>query len=218
MVRHYQNTNLTLHSESTYFGLAVQENKGPFISEYLNRLHKTMGQALIQYPRVFAFRVDLRLPVETKLPDYAFTNEVIERFIESFKAKIKHNRSQARQLNKHAHDSKVRYVWARELGQHGKPHYHLAILLNRDAFTALGKFEAGRDNMFNRLVEAWASALGLPVKDVKGLVEIPTNPFYYLNRGELGGQAAFFYRTSYLCKSATKVFGDGSHGFGCSRS
>jgi hypothetical protein len=50
------------------------------------------------------------------------------------------------------------------------------------------------------------------------LVEVPPNPFYYLNRGELEGQAAFFYRASYLCKSATKVFGDGSHGFGCSRS
>lgn len=218
MIRHSQNTNLTLHTGSTYVGLSVQENKGPFIREYLNRLHQTMGRALAQYARVFAFRVDLRLPTGTELPDYAFTNEVIERFIESFKAKIKHNRSQARQLNKYAHNSRVRYVWARELGQHGKPHYHLAILLNRDAFTALGKFEAGRDNMFNRLEGAWASALGLPIEGVSGLVQIPTNPFYYLNRGESETQAAFFHRASYLCKSATKVFGDGSHGFGCSRS
>ncbi|VVP01648.1 hypothetical protein PS838_02854 [Pseudomonas fluorescens] len=217
MSRHPQNTNLTLHTGSTYVGLSVQENKGPFIREYLNRLYLTMERALTQYSRVFAFRVDLRLPSETELPDYAFTNEVIERFIESFKAKIKHNRSQARQLNKYAHDSTVRYVWARELGQHGKPHYHLAILLNRDAFTALGKYEIGRDNMFNRLVEAWASALGLSVEAVSGLVEIPNNPSYPMNRDDPVGQEEFFYRASYLCKSATKVFGDGSHGFGCSR-
>lgn len=218
MTRHAMNTNLTLHKESAYQGFAVQVDKGPFINEYLGRLHQTMERALTQYARVFAFRVDLRLPADTQLPAFAFTNEVIDRFMASFKAKIKHNRSQARLLNKYAHDSKVRYVWAREQGQHGKPHFHLAILLNRDAFTALGKFEVGRDNMFNRLVEAWASALGLSVEAVKGLVEIPTNPFYYLNRGELEGQAEFFHRTSYLCKSATKVFGDGSHGFGCSRS
>ncbi|WP_241662881.1 inovirus Gp2 family protein [Pseudomonas sp. Sample_9] len=215
MARCQQNTNLTLHRESVYLGLAVQATKGPFISQYLNRLHETMVRALAQYPRVFTFRIDLRLPARTDLPDYAYTNVVIERFIESFKAKIKHNRSQARQLNKHAHDSKVRYVWAREHGLYGKPHNHMAILLNREA---LGKFEAGRDNMFNRLVEAWASALGGAVEAVKGLVEIPTNPFYYLNRGEPEVQAAFFRHTSYLSKSATKVFGDGSHGFGCSRS
>lgn len=218
MIRHPKNTNLTLHKEKAYHGLAVQVDKGPFVSEYLCRLYQTMDRSLAQYPRVFAFRFDLRLPVDTPLPDYVYTNVVIERFIESFKAKIKHNRSRARQLNKYAHDSKVRYVWAREHGAQGKPHHHLAILLNRDAFTALGKFEVGRDNMFNRLAEAWASALGLSVEAVKGLIEMPTNPFYYLNRGEPKGQAELFYRASYLCKSATKVFGDGSHGFGCSRS
>lgn len=217
MIRHPSNTNLSLHYENTYQGLPVQVDKGPFISEYLNRLYQTMGQALSQYPRVFAFRFDLRHPAEIQLPDFVYTNQVIERFMESFKAKIAHNRRQARQLNKYAHDSKVRYVWAREQGQHGKPHYHLAILLNRDAFTALGKFEAGRDNMFNRLEQAWASALGLSVEAVRGLVELPRNPCYHLNLGELGGQAEFFHRASYLCKAATKVFGDGSHGFGASR-
>jgi len=217
MIRHPSNTNLSLHYENTYQGFPVQIEKGPFISEYLNRLYQTVGRALTQYPRVFAFRFDLRFPTETQLPDFVCTNQVIERFMESFKAKIAHNRSQARQLNKYAHDSKVRYVWAREQGQHGKPHYHLAILLNRDAFTALGKFETGRDNMFNRLEQAWASALGLSVEAVSGLVEIPRNPCYHLNLGELGGQAEFFHRASYLCKAATKVFGDGSHGFGASR-
>ena len=217
MIRHPSNTNLSLHYENTYQGFPVQIEKGPFISEYLNRLYQTVGRALTQYPRVFAFRFDLRLPTETQLPDFVCTNQVIERFMESFKAKIAHNRSQARQLNKYAHDSKVRYVWAREQGQHGKPHYHLAILLNRDAFTALGKFETGRDNMFNRLEQAWASALGLSVEAVRGLVELPRNPCYHLNLGELGGQAEFFHRASYLCKAATKGIGDGSHGFGASR-
>ncbi|WP_046487645.1 inovirus Gp2 family protein [Pseudomonas veronii] len=217
MSRHPDNTNLTLHNDSTFQGWPIQMDKGPFIQQYLNRLQQTIQCALTQHPRVFAFRFDLRLPVGIQLPDDAYTNEVIGRFIDSFKAKIAHNRSQARQLNPYAHDSKVRYFWAREQGQHGKPHYHLAILLNRDAFTALGKFETGRDNMFNRLEGAWASALGLPVEAVKGLVEIPQNPSYFLNVGELEGQAAFFHRTSYLCKAATKVFGDGSHGFGASR-
>ena len=218
MIRHSDNTNLILHTNSTFQNWPVQEDKGPFIQQYLNRLQQTMQYALAQYPRVFAFRVDLRLPMGIQLPDSAYTNQVIERFIESFKAKIRHNRSMARQLNPYAHDSKVRYVWAREHGQHGKPHHHLAILLNYDAFSALGKLESGRDNMFNRLEGAWASALGLSVEAVRGLVEIPQNPYYHLYRDEIAGQAAFFRRASYLCKSSTKVFGDGSHGFGCSRS
>lgn len=217
MIRHPGNTNLILHADNAFQGWPIQVDKGPFIQQYLSRLQQTMQCALAQYPRIFAFRFDLRFPARIQLPDSVYTNQVVERFIESFKAKIAHNRSQARQLNKYAHDSKVRYVWAREFGEHGKPHYHLAILLNRDAFTALGKFEVGRDNMFNRLVEAWASALGLSVDAVMGLVEVPPNPCYHLNLGEPRGQAEFFHRTSYLCKAATKVFGDSSHGFGASR-
>ena len=218
MIRHPDNTNLIFHRDSTFLGWPIQEDKGPFIQQYLHRLLETMQYALAEYPRVFAFRVDLRLPMGIPLPDYAYTNQVIEYFIASFKAKIKHNRSRACVSNPYAHDFKVRYFWVREHGQQGKPHYHLAILLNRDAFNCLGWFNSDRDNMFNRLQEAWASALGLSIGEVRGLVESPRKSIYKLNRGDLEGQTAFFSRTSYMCKSATKVFEDGSHAVGCSRS
>lgn len=217
MVRHRQNRNLVLHQGSSYCGMPIQADKGPFVAQYLDRLCNTASRALQQYSRVFAFRVDLRFPADFEPSDDACTNQVIERFFESFKAKIRHNRRMARMANKHAHDSNVRYVWAREVGQHGRPHYHVAFLLNYDAFNALGKFETGRDNMFNRLEEAWASALGLPVAAVKGLVEIPSNPTYCLRRDDPQNQAVFFHRASYLCKAATKVYGNGQHGFGASR-
>src|SRR5689334_4330450 len=103
MIRHPKNTNLTLYYENTYLGLAVQVDKAPFIQEYLSRLHQTISRSLSQYSRVFAFRFDLRLPTNIQLPDYAFTNEVVDRFIESFKAKIKHNRQMAKLVNKYAH-------------------------------------------------------------------------------------------------------------------
>lgn len=217
MLRHSQNSNLVIHNELGYRGLPIQIDKGPFIRQYLERLHATIDRALQQHSRVFAFRVDLRFPAAFAYGRGDYTNQVFERFVESFKARIRHNRCIARRENKHAHQSGVRYVWAREVGQHGRPHYHVAFFLNYDAFNALGKFEPGRDNMFNRLQEAWASALGSSVDEAKGLVEIPSNPTYCLRRDEPQGVVDFFYRASYLCKAATKVYGSGQHGFGSSR-
>lgn len=217
MIRHPANSNLTVHYDSSYSGLPIQLEKGPFIREYLDRLHQTVMRAIGQYPRVFAFRFDLRLPLGQNPQCLNYENEIIDRFIESFKAKIRHNRQMAFRVNKYAHDSVVRYVWTREVGQHGRPHYHLAILLNYDAFCSLGRFSPGRDNMFNRLQDAWASALGLPPDAVVGLVEIPANPYYHIHRDDSTSIAQFFFRASYLCKSATKSFGNGSHGFGASR-
>ena len=217
MLRHHQNKNLLIHYGCDYCGLPVQSDKGPFFQQYLERLRGVIDSALQQYSRVLAFRIDLRFPVGITLPEDRCTNKVIERFIKSLKAKISNNRKNARQENKYAHDSVVRFVWTREVGSNGKPHYHMAILLNFDAFNALGKFETGRDNMFNRLEQAWASALGLSVEAVRGLVEIPANSAYCLRRNDPQSQADFFYRASYLCKVATKVYGNGQHGFDASR-
>lgn len=217
MNRHPGNTHLNLHYGDTYQGFPIQVKKGPFIHSYLGRLLQTIVFSLNEYPRTFAFRVDLRLPASTLIHDLFLTNLAMERFFESFKAKIRHNRYKARQARQYAHDSKVRYVWAREFNEAGTPHYHVAILLNNDAFCSLGNFYSESKNMFNRLEEAWASALCLSIEEVRGLVEIPRNACYKLQRDDRDSQADFFYRTSYLCKADTKVYGDGSHGFGASR-
>lgn len=191
--------------------------KGSFIAEYLASLKNTIDLALGQYPRLLAFRADLRLPLGIDLPDYAHTNQVMSKFIESFKAKIEHNRAKARDQNPYAHESKVRYVWAREIGAGERPHYHLLILLNRDAFYTVGRLQSENSNMIKRLQEAWASALGLQLDQVRGLVEFPANSTFRIDRGDTEALANLFHRASYLCKAATKHFGDGCHGFGCSR-
>lgn len=220
IIRHPDNSNLTLHYDDNYLGLPIQFDKGPFILEYLERLYRTMYRAIDQYQRVFAFRIDLRLPSGQIPHGSLYENEVVDRFIESFKAKIEHNRQMAKRLNPHAHDTVVRYVWTREVGQRGRgvPHYHMAILLNYDAYHSLGIFSPGRENMFNRLQDAWASALSLHSVAVAGLVEIPKNPYYRIGRDDTESIAEFFHRASYLCKAATKEFGGGGHGFGASRS
>lgn len=217
MAHHPINSNHTLHFENHYKGLEIQFDKGPFIREYLDRLHQTLAVSLGDYKRVFAFRFDLRFPNHLNETNFNLDNQVIDRFIESFKAKLRHNRQMAKRENKYAHDTVVRYVWTREVGQLGKPHYHFAIFLNYDAFCSIGKFESGRDNIFNRIQEAWASALARPVSDITGTVHFPLNPYYHLHSEDALGIGQFFKRASYLCKAATKEFGNGIHGFGASR-
>ncbi|WP_286954010.1 MULTISPECIES: inovirus Gp2 family protein [unclassified Pseudomonas] len=221
MLRHPDNTNLHIHTGDLFEGLPIMFDKGPFVTEYLAALKRTIDNALNQYPRGLAFRIDLRLPVGIVLPDYAYTNQVMSRFIESFKAKIEHNRLKVREQNKYAHDCRVRYVWAREVGWEGRPHYHLLILLNRDAFYTVGRLQSVSPNMISRMQEAWASALKCEVEQVRGLVHIPPNAEYRVDRdfrpGNVDQLPELFHRASYLCKAATKRYGEGAHGFGCSR-
>ena len=84
--------------------------------------------------------------------------------------------------------------------------------------------------MISRLEESWAGALELSVGQVRGLVHIPDNATYRVDRNPRARKVAgndckvlvdelpaLFYRASYLCKVATKSYGDNHHGFGSSR-
>lgn len=216
MKRHPKNNNLTLFFGESFEGFDVQHRYAPLVEEYLSRTLYVARLALLQHRKTFAFRVDLRFPIDHLIDD-AQTNKPLERFFKSLRAKIEHNRLLREKKSGHAHGTTVSHIWCREIGKHGVPHYHLAILLNRDAFFKLGKFKIGRKNLFNLLVEAWSSALKLPVEDMDGLVHIPKKHGYKLTSDDRDTFNDFFHRVSYLCKAETKHFGDGVHSFGTSR-
>jgi hypothetical protein len=209
-----ENRNQKLIGGLTYKGLPLMHEKAPFIEEYLEALHNVLQMSLEDYSRVFAMRFDLRFPAHIAEHE---GNEVMSRFIESLKAKIRHDRARARAHNANAHDTAVRYVWAREVGQERRVHYHAVILLNRDAYFRPGRYDSNKENMAGRIVEAWASALRLPVDETIGCAEFPKNPTYLFGRGDESEMLAFFRRASYLCKAKTKQFGNGQHGFGASK-
>ncbi|SDV00992.1 inovirus Gp2 family protein [Pseudomonas mucidolens] len=211
------NTNLRYWHEDTYDGYPLMIEKGPFVEQYLEKLYQTLQYALSDYARVFAFRFDLRLPCGKPLPDDAMTNQVIQRFKASLEAQISHDRERARMRNGSSHDTCVRLFWVREVGQAGRPHYHCIVFINRDAYRSLGHIKSEGVNMYKRLELAWASALRLPMSGVQGTVHIPKESTFHLTRHGYLELDEFFRRSSYLCKSATKVFGDGQHGCGGSR-
>ena len=218
-LRHRDNNNLHLYYDDTFEGLPLMVDKGPFIREYLFNLMHTIELAMADYPRMLAFRVDLRLPQNLNLPDHAYTNQVISRFFDSFTKKIQRHQKRVGERG-YARGCKVRYIWSREVSQGDKQHYHLLILLNRDAYYTVGRFGSERVNMISRIEESWAGALGMSVDQVRGLVHIPENAEYRVDRnirrGEVDELPNLFHRASYLCKQATKCYGDRQKGFGTS--
>lgn len=212
------NTNLRYWYDATYDGYPLMVDKGPFVEQYLEKLYQTMQYALADYTRVFAFRFDLRLPHGNPLPRDAMTNQMIRNFKASLDEQILWDRQRARNRNRLAHDSKTRMFWVRELGRmSGRPHYHCIVFLNRDAYRSMGGMGSERSNMHNRIELAWARALRLQVADVRGAVHVPVGATHHLTRTDYCGQDEFFRRSSYLCKAATKHYGDGQHGCGGSR-
>ena len=210
------NSNLIIHTKNTFEGLPVLTHRGPLIKSYLASTKKTIDNAFAEHSRSCAIRIDLRLPQSAG----GFDSSVITRFYESFKAQINADQKKKRKEDKQVHPCTVRYVWARERERSHNCHYHVLVLLNKDAYHCLGNYSATMGNMAARFKKAWASALGLTVDDVEGLVYFPLNPIYNIDINQPGFQGALselFIRASYLTKVDTKNFGDRSSAFGCSR-
>jgi len=213
--RHPGNSNLHLHRENTFRGLSVMTSYTPFITEYLERFYETTQLALNAHRRVFAVRFDLRFPGDDLRLES--DNTVISRFVDSLTVRIQSARERSKRLNGSAHQTQVRWCWVREIGREGRPHYHFVLLLNKDAYHTVGRFHSAQENLYRRIQSAWAGALRTPVDDADGLVHIPANAGYHLSRDDPLELDRYFRRVSYLCKAATKVYGNRCRVFGCSR-
>ncbi|WP_420245699.1 YagK/YfjJ domain-containing protein [Citrobacter sedlakii] len=56
---------------------------------------------------------------------------------------------------------RAEYVWVREVGESDKPHYHVAISVNKDTFNCPGDYSMNDRNPGSDVREAWLSATGL---------------------------------------------------------
>lgn len=226
MDRHPDNSNLRVTNSSDWEGLPLLPRHGPYVIEYLDNILMTLKDALEDYPRTSVLRFDLRLPSFRQHAEDAIT-----RFFRSLKAQIDADQSRKAKVGRRRFPCRVRYVWAAERDRSSLPHYHVAILLNKDAYHSLGRFPTseslGGDSvepfgsgMADRIVRAWARALRLDPASAVGLVHFPDNAVYHIN---MNGSALFeqytaaFTRLSYLAKARTKRYGEGRHSFRCSR-
>ncbi|ORT49517.1 hypothetical protein ST37_14065 [Vibrio sp. qd031] len=214
---------------NNFKGMPIQGNLNDYNVRYLDRILDTINHACDDYKRVFAVRIDLKLPHGPQDLDCLSRDEIVShcrfrgrlmsRFIDSLKAKIKAMDRRYQQVNKRIYPTSVRFIWCRERDTSENDHFHMSLLFNKDRFYTLGNWE-NRESLLGIIIESWASALGLEFDSVIGLVHFSKNGRYHLNENsrDFNKQYAdLFYRLSYLAKKDTKHNGERKRNFGCSQ-
>lgn len=219
--RHQFNPALKLWWEMYYQNMRVRVEKGPLIENYLATLLRVMEHARQECTRIFAVRIDLRFPAQGYIINTVNDNSCIRNFINYLQWEL--------DVAGIKYPHKMRYVWCREQANSTHPHYHVLLLLNGDAYRCLGSFSNStggsfeRDNLYHRNVRAWSGAIGWPLEDMGGLVNIATNnitntPYtWHFNANDQAAFAEVFYGSSYMCKDYSKPIGQGIHCFEGSR-
>lgn len=205
-------------------------NDMDYNQHHIKRIHETLQRCLHEYPRTFVLRIDLRLPDEN-YAEYLEDSTLMTRFMESLKSQIRFTQKRKVKQGKRVHPSKVRYVWAREFGEEkGKKHYHVALMLNNDAWYTAGTYYPKQGQYVHCLglmiMDAWVRALKLHAqldyqKKYYPLIEFVLEGDFNLNTN--GEQFSWHYdtimrRLSYLAKRFSKDNSDEHRNFGCSQS
>lgn len=185
--------------------------------KYQNVFVDVINQAVDEFPRTLALRVDLRFPANY---NYSRSSREITRFIESLKAKLSVDCLRKNKLWGRRWRNRLRYIWVRETGNSNRrKHYHALLLLNKDLYHGAGKFDS--DNSLAALIQqAWYSALGLDSIMYSSLVHFPVSGVFHLNINKEDYEQKLnqlLKRMEYLAKDYTKNYNDGYRSIGRSR-
>ncbi|EHR5764599.1 inovirus Gp2 family protein [Vibrio parahaemolyticus] len=213
----------------TYKGLEVLYPVSELNTHYLDRIILTMSKALKDYKRVHALRLDLRLPVSDSEKDILRRDEVlnntfnqkniIKRFFESLKAKIKAQEKRMKASEKRVYPCHLRYVWCRERNKSDNDHYHLVLFFNKDRYFSSG-YRDNEESLVRLIMDAWSSALGEYIDNADRLVQLVYKGTHYLDQNKYDFEnkyQALFTRLSYFAKNRTKHYGEGKRCFGTSQ-
>lgn len=198
---------MNLIRTAEFNGYPVLSKGGELIEYILKGNEEVVYQALNNHSRVVVMRFELKFPV-----GYMGSTEVISKFFDALRYRINSDLAKKTESRCRTVNSQIGYVWVKELsGNHGW-HYHVALLLNYDVYNCFGIINSTNENMYNRILASWASAIGYLSDDIKGMVHIPNNPTYKLERNSEHIQLnvhAVFHRLSYLAKLKTKPYQSG---------
>ncbi|EPL3976045.1 inovirus Gp2 family protein [Serratia ureilytica] len=185
--------------------------------QYQQAFYDVIQDAVSEFPRTLALRVDLRFPQGYR---YGLSNKEATRFIESLKAKIKVDCQKKNRRWRRNWVNRLRYAWVREVGErNSRKHYHVLLLLNKDFYYGAGKFDSN-DSLAALIQQAWCSALNVNREQYSALVNLTKNGVYYLNSNSsnyMQQVADLLNRMDYLAKDHTKCYDDGYRSIGTSR-
>lgn len=212
-----------------YKGLDVLYPVSELNTHYLDRIILTMSKALKDYKRVHALRLDLRLPVSDSEKNILRRDEflnntfdqknIIKRFFESLKEKIKAQEKRMKASEKRVYPCHLRYVWCRERNKSNNDHYHLVLFFNKDRYFSSG-YRDNEESLVRLIMDAWSSALGEYVDNADRLVQLVYKGTHYLDQNKYDFEnkyQALFTRLSYFAKNRTKHYGEGKRCFGTSQ-
>lgn len=221
--------NPEFHCERYWGGLRTVAKAGrPLVVRYLESICTTLNHAIREHPRTGVLYLTARQPVNGP----SDSGEIAGAFISSLQALINADLKQRKRNGWSVLRCRVRLIWRTELRRKGEIFYHLAILMNSEAYLPLGGLNGCLDvdspwwpnqreaigSMAERIQRAWATALKIEVTRAAELVRFPVNVLERIDSRAPASACGTFERLSGMTKAGNSGSRYAFQSFGCSES
>lgn len=232
---------MTRRSPSTtnvkrFRGIHLRTRELPLITKNLVQVHDVLTDAVEDFSRITAIRLDLRYPKSFEGDE---VSNAITSFFRSLNSQIKEELKRRKRRKTSVSRERLRFIWCKEIDSSSYPHYHIVIILNKDNFRYLGDYSDFSllenvdkcKTLYQMVVCAWSRALNIDFRAAHWGVRVPANPTYYVverhpfddyDDEDYEGQSSramfnpLFNRAVYLTKLRSRAVGRGRT-FGTSR-
>lgn len=230
--RNPQQPSQTAYWHPVYRGYPIyqQIERGPQVRDHLDRAFEYLRALQHRHSQVFAFRVDLRFPVNLEDAALYDDNQPIRDFLKAFTKEVQELSGQSNPAlyvvwaREHNDQTRRRHVTDADLkdgeADLTKPHYHLFIAVHFAAFRRLGSFEPSRDGHYgdrslaHSVIRSWQRVLGRDSERMPGIVHFAKCPesgkvqtFVIRRQDGPEGLIDPMKAISYLCKAYSKDTG-----------
>lgn len=186
------------------------------IPEYLDMIESVINGYVSKWPRTLAIRIDLHFPDDYVPSQKNYMGDFMRRLQSRIDADLARKSSDGKRV----HKCELGYVWVREVGESCKPHYHVVILLNRDAYIGWSEYDPEAPGVYGMIYRAWAAALGSEDMFRGAGVFFPHDGVYKFNNtpfSQDSDKGKLMTRLSYFAKADTKYYGWQRRNIGYSR-
>lgn len=197
----------------------------PIDERILASLERVLDHAFADYRELTLIRLDLHFAkAEQQDMPVCFQHtdpQVITRFTASLKSQLKAQAAR-KDENVRTYPCRLRFLWVLEQHKSELPHYHIILVLNKDAHAFLGTVNSNKSTGLIKLIqEAWCRALGLSYDEFCTRVHVPKTALTHLTRGDVAQRSErywdWLHRACYLAKLYTKFIGPARRAFGASQ-
>lgn len=201
----------------------IHSKYGQLNPDYMTRITEVINLATNAHARTAVFTFVLRLPEYRDMGDTIacipnLAAGLMERVTGALKARIAVHLQRRKREGLQVCPTDLRVVWVREVGESDKPHYHVAIFVNKDTFNSLGDYSKKDHNLGSYICKAWLSATGLlGYPEYRTLVAFNNTPHFLEalreDRFEKQRQGLLDH-LEYFAKERTKVYSREARSFG----